>query len=54
MNSNVDVVVFIYIFENSMVPSKLKFPAIQNPGIYVFHNTVYMQRIVTMVTSLPW
>ena len=31
MNSNVDVIVFIYIFEDSMVPSKLKFPAIRNP-----------------------
>ena len=50
MNSNVDVIVFIYIFEDSMVPSKLKFPAIQNPGIYVVHNTVYIHRIITIIT----
>ena len=38
-----------------MVPSKLKLPAIQNSGIRIYYNvfddTVYIHKIITMVTT---
>ena len=35
-----------------MISSKLKFPAIQNHGIYVFHNTIYIHRIIKTIPQI--